>query len=130
MFVYYGIKYREANENRDWIDKLDCELRKHGINLFCVERDIEKYRLESVPEKELMEETFSLIEKSDIVLMDVSEKGIGLGIECGYAYSLKKPIYVIARKGIKFSRTVKGIATKIVNFECVKDIVDMLIDLR
>jgi nucleoside 2-deoxyribosyltransferase len=128
MFVYYGIKYREANENRDWIDKLESELKINGINLFCVERDIEKYGLIDVPEKELMEKTFSLIDKSDIVLIDVSEKGIGLGIECGYAYSKKKPIYVIARKGIEFSRTVKGIAFKLVNFECVKDIVNLLKD--
>jgi hypothetical protein len=42
--------------------------------------------------KELMEITFQIIDESDLVIIDLSEKGVGLGIEADYAYSRSVPV--------------------------------------
>ena len=43
-----------------------------------------------------MLETFEIIESSDVAVIDLSEKGVGLGIEAGYAYSKQIPIITIS----------------------------------
>ena len=125
MLVYFGLKYRELQQNRMFIERLVCDFLEIGIEIFCVERDFAKYGSENLLEQELMKKTFEVISKSDIVLMDLTEKGVGLGIECGYAYANNKPIYIIAKKGIEISKTIMGIANKIVSYETNIDIVNM-----
>ena len=125
MLVYFGLKYRELHQNRMFIERLVCDFLEIGIEVFCVEKDLEKYGSVNLLEQELMKKTFEVISKSDIVLIDLTEKGVGLGIECGYAYANNKPIYIIARKGIEISKTITGIANKIVSYETNIDIINM-----
>ena len=46
-----------------------------------------------------MQRTFSEIDLSHLIVIDLTEKGVGLGIEAGYAYAKGIPIAVIAKKG-------------------------------
>ena len=121
-----GLKYRDNHQNMEFIEQTKTNLAEHNIEMYCVERDFEKYGEMHYSEKQLMEYTFSEINKSDALLIDVSEKGIGIGIECGYAYANNKPIYIIVKKGIMISATIKGIATKIIEYEKIKDVAVLL----
>lgn len=60
-----------------------------------------------------MQKTFDIIDSSDLILIEFSEKGTGLGIEAGYGYSRKKPILVIAQEGSDISATLQGITDPI-----------------
>jgi len=48
-----------------------------------------------------------------VVLVDLTEKGVGLGIEAGYAYANGIPIVTIAQTGADISETLRGIASTV-----------------
>ena len=62
---------------------------------------------------ELMHRTFAEIDSSDIVVVELSEKGVGVGIEAGYARAKGKPIITVARRGSDVSETLKGISREV-----------------
>ncbi len=53
----------------------------------------------------------SNVEKCDLFVAECSYASIGLGIELGVAYSLKKPILAIAGEDAKVSHIIKGITS-------------------
>ncbi|HEX9925880.1 MAG TPA: hypothetical protein VGD99_24705 [Anaerolineae bacterium] len=46
-----------------------------------------------------MARSFVEIDSSEVVVIELSAKGVGLGIEAGYAYARRIPIVTIARTG-------------------------------
>jgi GNAT superfamily N-acetyltransferase len=120
--VYLGLKYRTNNQNKDFIEKIDYQLNRIGMKLYCIEKDLEIFGKNDMSPSEMMKQTFHKIDESEIVLIDVTEKGIGLGIECGYAYSIGKPLYIIIKNGYEVSKTINGIATKILEYENIQEI--------
>jgi hypothetical protein len=48
--------------------------------------------------------------------MEMSEKGVGLGIEAGYAYAQGKFLLVVLQEERELSSTMAGIATKIIRY--------------
>jgi 2'-deoxynucleoside 5'-phosphate N-hydrolase len=60
-----------------------------------------------------MQKTFALIDASDTVVVDLTEKGVGIGIEAGYAYAKGKPVFTIAKRGSDISTTLSGISSRI-----------------
>lgn len=61
--------------------------------------------------------TKEIIEKSDIVVAEVSEAGTGIGIELGWANSARKPVIAIYKNGISFSRSIKAVTENIVSYD-------------
>lgn len=57
---------------------------------------------------------FPGIESSDIMIIEFSEKGVGLGIGAGYAYANGVPIYLIAKTGSDISVTMNSLAEKVI----------------
>ncbi len=110
MKIYLGIKFYDDNSNKVIVDGISSRLEELGHSVFCVARDLEKWGEKSFTPKELMQNTFEEIDKSDAVVIEFSEKGVGLGIESGYAYGKNIPIYVVANNGSSISSTMKGIA--------------------
>lgn len=109
MKAYLGIKYHADHKNRDQIDSLSLIIEECGYSVTCITRDIEAWGKVSFTPNELMEKTFQIIDESNFVIIDLSEKGVGLGIEAGYAYSKGIPIIAIAHK-TKISTTLLGIS--------------------
>ncbi len=107
--AYLGIKYHSDNSNKSTINCISAVLEKCGYSVTCITRDIEKWGQKFFSPKDLMMETFKIIDSSDVVIIDLSEKGVGLGIEAGYAYSRKIPIITIA-KNKEISTTLLGIS--------------------
>jgi len=107
--AYLGIKYHSDHSNKIEIDNVSSILEKCGYSVTCITRDIEKWGQKSFSPNDLMIETFKIIDSSDIVIIDLSEKGVGLGIEAGYAYSKHIPIFAIA-KNQEISTTLLGIS--------------------
>ena len=99
MRAYISIKYREDNGNKDCIEKISSALEQNGFETVCITRDIEKWGQVELSPEELMQRTFTEIDSSHLVVVDLTEKGVGLGIEAGYAYAKGVPIAVIAKKG-------------------------------
>jgi len=120
--VYFGIKYHPDNRNKSVIEAFERCFSKHGFKSYCVVRDLELWGKASFSAKEIMQETFVKIDSSDLVVIDVSEKGVGLGIEAGYAKAKGKELIVTVRKGTKVSTTISGIADRVIDYESISGI--------
>ena len=82
-----------------------------------VERDVERWRRVEDPAEQLMEETFVMIGGSDLIVIDLAEKGVGLDIEAGYAHARGTPVLVSAPHGADVSLTLTGIARRVVRYD-------------
>ena len=120
--VYFGIKYHPDNRNRAVIEEFEKCFFEHGFKSYCVVRDMEAWGEASFSAEKIMRETFAKIDSVDLVVIDVSEKGIGLGIEAGYARAKGKELIVTARKGTEVSTTISGIADQVIDYESISDI--------
>ena len=58
----------------------------------------------------MMQKAMEDIEKSVILIAEVSEKGIGIGIEVGYAKAKNIPVIYVRNSRSEHSTTVSGIA--------------------
>ena len=103
-------------------------LSQNDFETVCIARDIEKWGQVELSPHELMRRTFAEIDSSNLLVVDLTEKGVGLGIEAGYAYAKQIPIVVIARKGSDISTTLQGIAQKLFLYDEFEDLADFFED--
>jgi nucleoside 2-deoxyribosyltransferase len=111
--------------NRDEAEKLCSLVRQAGFEDFYFNRDIEKYQAIFTP-SELMKKTLEEINKSDYLLIDMTDKPTGRAIEAGIAYSLDKKVIVIMKRGAQIKDTVKGIAAEIIEYDVIDEIIEPL----
>lgn len=78
MKAYIGIKYHEDFRNRNIVEKISLVLENRGYETSCIVRDTEQWGLVKLEPHELMKATFEEIDSCDIVIIDLSEKGVGL----------------------------------------------------
>ncbi len=69
-----------------------------------------------------MKKTFDLIGECDLVIIELSEKGVGLGIETGYACAKGIPVVTVAKRGSDISETLRGISEEIIFYDDVRDL--------
>lgn len=111
MKAYLAIKYHIDNRNRPIVQAISDALQKHGCDSYCVARDLEHWGKTQFSAEDLMQRSFAAIEGCDFVLVELSEKGVGLGIEAGYAYAIGKPIVTLAQTDCDISTTLSGISS-------------------
>jgi nucleoside 2-deoxyribosyltransferase len=116
----------QNGKNRTEIEKLCALVKQAGFNDFCFIRDVEHYQKIFDNPKELMLRARKEISNCDILLIDITGKPTGRAYEAGIAYALGKEIVVIAKKGTNIKDTSKGIATKVIEYNQIEDIVSQL----
>ncbi|MBI4631081.1 MAG: nucleoside 2-deoxyribosyltransferase, partial [Chloroflexi bacterium] len=79
MKIFLSIKYHPDHRNRDLIENITRALQPHRV--ICIARDVEVWGEKKFEARELMQKTFEEIDSSDIVVVELSEKGVGVGIE-------------------------------------------------
>ncbi|MCW1949019.1 MAG: nucleoside 2-deoxyribosyltransferase [Candidatus Shapirobacteria bacterium] len=73
--------------------------------------------------QDMMDQALNKIKKSDILIAEISNKQIGIGIEVGYAKALKKYIIYIRQQNSEYSTTVGGISDLIIEYSDIKDLI-------
>ena len=68
-----------------------------------------------------MKLSFEQIDRSDLVIVELSEKGVGIGIEAGYACAKGIPIYTIAPQDCTISETLAGISREVFYYKKMED---------
>jgi nucleoside 2-deoxyribosyltransferase len=126
MIAFISIKYHADNRNRERIEAISSALEQRGYTTRCVIRDIEQWGTIELDTEMLMRRTFEEIDASAICVVDLTEKGVGIGIEAGYAYAKRIPIIVIAQQGADISTTLQGIAQRVVVYSAIDELGDML----
>lgn len=109
--------------SREEIDELCSAVRSAGLEDFCFVRDAEEYKGTFTDAKEMMVRAKKEIQKSDALLIDMTEKPTGRAIEAGIAYALGKKIIVIIKKGVLLKNAVTGIADLVIEYDGIKDII-------
>jgi nucleoside 2-deoxyribosyltransferase len=115
--AYIAIKYHPDNSNRPHIEQISEALARNGIESVCVARDLERWGEVHFPPGDLMKKSFAAIDACDLMVVDLSEKGVGVGIEAGYAHARGIPILTIARAGADISTTLQGISQEVFWYE-------------
>jgi len=115
--AYLGIKFYEDNRNKDLINALISRLRRDGIEPICMASDVEQWGAVQLTPQELMQRTFREIDESDLVILEMSDKGVGLGIEAGYAVAKGKPLVVLIKEGHELSGTMQGITDVVITYQ-------------
>jgi len=98
-------------------------VKSAGFEDFCFIRDVEKYQKIFDSPEELMQRSKEEIEKSDALLIDMTQKPTGRALEAGIAYVLGKKIIVIMKRGTKIKDTVRGIADMVIEYDELNDII-------
>jgi hypothetical protein len=127
--AYFGIKYHEDFGNRCEIEAIITALENGGIQTICMVRDFEKWGDFNFTPKELMKKTFDQIDLCDMVILEMSEKGVGLGIEAGYAAAKVKHMIVLIREGKDVSVTLQGIADEVICYGHPREITGRIISM-
>ena len=126
MRAYLAIKYMEDASNRPQVDAIAAALAQQGVESFCTARDLERWGEVHFECTELMTRTFEEIRNCDLLVLDISVKGVGLGIEAGYAHAIGKPIVVIARAGSDIPATLLGIVISWCYYETHQDLPEVI----
>jgi nucleoside 2-deoxyribosyltransferase len=121
--AYLGIKFHADQRNRPLIEMITAALTKAGWTTQVIVRDLEEWGAVQFDPQTLMVRTFAVIEDSDIAVIDLTEKGVGLGIEAGYAFSKGIPVFTIARAGSDISTTLRGISQEVCLYRNESDLV-------
>ncbi len=130
MHAYLAIKYHEDHGNRGRIEGISAICEQCGITTCCIARDVEQWGAFAFDPSALMERSFQEIDASDIVLIDLTEKGVGIGIEAGYAFAKQIPIITIAQVDSSISTTLQGISQRILLYSQYADITEVLAPIR
>lgn len=123
MKIYLAIKFHPDNSNRTLIDDITKHLNNLGHEVICAQRDFERWGKKVIEPKELLLKAFETIENSDLVLIEGSEKGMGVGIEAGYAFARDIPVITVARVGADISINLRSLSSKVISYSDLRDII-------
>ncbi|TSC94786.1 MAG: Uncharacterized protein CEN87_320 [Parcubacteria group bacterium Licking1014_1] len=73
-----------------------------------------------------MRRTKEEISKSDVLLIDMTDKPTGRAIEAGIAYALDKKVILITKKGTQIKNIARGIASLVIEYDVIDNIVTPL----
>ena len=129
MKIFLSIKHHADHANRERIQMIARALERFGATI-CIVRDIECWGELHFDADELMRRTFAEIDSSNLVVIDLTEKGVGIGIEAGYAHAKGIPIVVIAPHGADISTTLRGIVRAVIVYDDLEKLGENLIGIE
>lgn len=120
--IYLAIKFHSNNQNRPLIEALVSHLSSQGHSVICAVRDFENWGAKSFDPRELLFKSLEAIEQSDLVLIEATEKGMGVGIEAGFAFARNKKIVTIAQESSDLSINLKNLSSDLIVYSRVEEI--------
>ena len=107
MKAYISISYNRRKSLNAEVNGIKETLLDQKIESFVF---VDEFRFNSSQENEMMQQAMRSIDESDLLIAEVSDKAIGIGIEVGYAKAKGKTLIYIRNKNAEHSTTVSGIS--------------------
>lgn len=104
-YIAIGLKSRQKLDPE--IQVMQQVLSGQNIAAFIF---VDKYHFKSDQEKEMMQQAMTDISNCDLLIAEVSEKAVGVGIEVGYAKGQQKPVIYLRQASAEHSTTASGIS--------------------
>lgn len=125
MKAYISISFVGRQTLDKELKAMKAALIKFGIEPFVF---VDNYNFDIPEEQKLMKQATSDIDNCDILIAETSDKGIGIGIEVGYAKAKMKPLIYLRHKTADHSTTVSGISDFHIVYENIPDLQKQLED--
>ncbi len=124
--AFMSLKFYNGEKSKKQVEDLTRVMNQAGIENVVMVRDVEKYGKAELPEgkKLMLDYAFPAMKECDMLVVEFSEKGVGLGIGAGYAYAIGKPIYVIAKNGSDISLTMQNLAKRVIFYNEPEDLLE------
>jgi nucleoside 2-deoxyribosyltransferase len=123
--IFITASFQEG-KNKAEIEHLCSLVRSAGFEDFCFIRDVENYQKMFSDPAALMIRAKEEIEKSDYLLIDITDKPTGRAIEAGIAYALGKKVVVIVKRGTQIKDTARGVSVAIIEYDKIEEIINPL----
>jgi nucleoside 2-deoxyribosyltransferase len=120
--AFLSIKFWGDDRNRREVEGIIAAIEDTGAEVYCFRRDGEKWGETEFKPSEMMDITLGQIDKSDILVADVGDWPIGVGVEAGYARGRGIPVVCICPAGKKVASTVAGLADEVVIYNDYEDL--------
>lgn len=108
MRAFLAHSFSESGNQKEVLNCISEELGLCGIETFSFVRSYPPYG--NGEESIMMNDAFSELSRSDILVAEASDKAIGVGIEAGYARAKNILIIYLYRTNCDVSKTLKGCA--------------------
>lgn len=105
--AYLSIGFQSRALRSEETETIRSVLAAAGYTLFVF---VDIYRFSADEEKQMMAAAFREIQDADLLIAEVSEKAIGVGIEIGYVAALHKPVLYLRNATAEHSTTAAGAA--------------------
>lgn len=107
MRAYISISFsRRAYMDKELTTIMDT-LKAFAITPFVF---VDHYQFDPSQERQMMEQAMADMDNCDLLIAETSDKGIGIGIEVGYAKAKGKPVIYLRQQTAAHSTTVSGIS--------------------
>jgi nucleoside 2-deoxyribosyltransferase len=105
MQAYISISYDTRKQSDPIIKTIADALQQSNFTPFVFG---DNYSFDLSQERQMMRQAFADIDNSGLLIAEVSEKAIGIGVEVGYALAKGIPVIYIRRATAEHSTTVSG----------------------
>ena len=123
MQAYISISFSKRKELEKEVRAIKSALEKFEFFGYVF---VDENQFSANEETEMIQKAMEDVEKSAILIAEVSEKGIGIGIEVGYAKAKNIPVIYVRNSKSEHSTTVSGIADFRVIYENEIDLEEQL----
>jgi nucleoside 2-deoxyribosyltransferase len=125
VFISYSFSKRE--DVRELHEKLKKLLEdKFNLEVYAFVFDYK----DNVDDKKLMRDALQKVDEADCLIVELSNKSLGIGIEAGYANAKGKPIIYLNKRGTELKQTMKGIADVVITYEKEEDLLNQISNLE
>ena len=126
MRAYISISYNKRHELKEELNAIIAVLKNAAIESFVF---VDNFKFNASEEKEMMQQAMQSMEECDLLIAETTDKGIGIGVEVGYAKAKAKPVIYIRNKNAEHSTTVSGISDFKIVYADIKDLELKLFDV-
>lgn len=107
MTAYISISFTKRKSLDGELNSIAQALALFNITPFVF---VDQYQFDCAQEKRMMQQAMRDIDHCDVLIAETSHKGIGIGIEVGYAKAKGKPVIYLRHQDAEHSTTVSGIS--------------------
>lgn len=107
MRAYISVSFNKRKLLDKELTAIITTLKEFGIAAFVF---VDHYKFELSEERQMMELAMKDIDNCDLLIAETSYKGIGIGVEAGYAKAKNKPVIYLRQTDAAHSTTVSGIS--------------------
>jgi 2'-deoxynucleoside 5'-phosphate N-hydrolase len=107
MRAYISVSFSKRKSIDKEITAIVDTLNAFKISSFVF---VDSYKFDLTQERAMMQQAMVDIDNCDILIAETSDKGIGIGIEVGYAKAKGKTVIYLRQKDTEHSTTVSGIS--------------------